>query len=187
MKDVIFTGKREEMTLFFLGLRDDTTVFDLIEHKEKRGLSQNNYYWQLLEKLSVKTHVPKQKIHNINLRHLGLMERINGQVVSVLLPDAEETEETVLMADTYHLVPTRKTKEGTDGKMYRWYLMLRGSSDMNVSEMSALVDLAVQDAKAQGIETLTPNELAHIRELEKQHEDKKNQGMCDKPQGQGRS
>lgn len=177
MKEVIFTGKREEMTLFFLGLRDDETVFDLIEHKEKRGLSQNAYYWVLLEKLSVKTHVAKQEIHNINLRHLGLTERIGGQLVSVLLPDTEETEKKTLLADTYHLAPTRKTKEGTDGKMYRWYVMLRGSSDMNVQEMSALVDLAVQDAKAQGIEVLTPNELAHIRELERQHEIKKNQSM----------
>ena len=38
--------------------------------------------------------------------------------------------------------------------------------------MSALVDIAVQDAKAQGIETLTPTELAHIRELERNNEKK---------------
>lgn len=173
-RDVIFTGKREEMTLFFLALRDNDTVFDLVEHKEKRSLNSNNYYWQLLEKLSVKTHTAKQEIHNINLRHLGLLERINGQVVSVLLPDTIETEKETLLADTYHLAPTRKVKEGTDGKMYRWYVMLRGSSDMNVSEMAALVDLAVQDAKAQGIETLTPAELEHMRELERQHEQKHN-------------
>ena len=177
MKDVIFSGKREEMTLFFLGLRDDDTVFDLIEHKEKRSLNSNNYYWQLLEKLAVKTHVPKQELHNINLRHLGLMERIDGQVVSVLLPDTEETEKKTLLADTYHLAPTRKTQTGANGKPCRWYVMLRGSSDMNVQEMSALVDLAVQDAKAQGIETLTPADLAHMRELEQKNEIKKNKGL----------
>ena len=158
-KDVITTGNREQMTLFFLALQDDTTVFDLVEHKEKRSLNSNNYYWQLLEKLAVKTHTAKQEIHNINLRHLGLMERLNGQVISVLLPDTIETEKETLLADTYHLAPTRKTKTGTDGKTYRWYVMLRGSHDMNVQEMAALVDLAVQDAKAQGIETLTPAEL----------------------------
>ena len=176
-KDVITTGNREQMTLFFLALQDDTTVFDLVEHKEKRSLNSNNYYWQLLEKLSVKTHTPKQEIHNINLRHVGQIERIDGKPISVLLPDTDETEKRTLLADTYHLAPTRKTKVGTDGKNYRWYVMLRGSSDFNVAEMAALVDLAVQDAKAQGIETLTPNELERMRELERQHEIKKNESM----------
>lgn len=170
MKDVIFSGNREQMTLFFLGLQDATTVYDLIEHKEKRGLSQNAYYWVILEKLATKLHITKQEIHNTNLRHLGLVERIDDKVVSVLLPDTDETEKKTLLADTYHLAPTSKTKEGTDGKMYRWYVMLRGSSDMNVAEMSALVDLAVQDAKANGIETLTPQMLEHMREMELEHE-----------------
>ncbi len=176
-KDVITTGNREQMTLFFLALQDDTTIFDLVEHKEKRSLTQNAYYWQLLEKLAVKTHTAKPELHNINLRHLGLMERIDGQIVSILLPDTDETEKSTLLADTYHLAPTRKTQTGANGKPCRWYVMLKGSHDMNVQEMSALVDLAVQDAKAQGIETLTPAELEHMRELERQHEIKKNQGM----------
>lgn len=174
MKDVITTGNREQMTLFFLALQDNTTVFDLVEHKEKRSLNSNNYYWQLLEKLSVKTHIPKQEIHNINLRHVGLVERIEDKPITVLLPDTDETEKRTLLSDTYHLSPTRKVTVGTDGRTYRYYVMLRGSSDMNVQEMSALVDLAVADAKAQGIETLTPNELEHMRQLELQAERKKN-------------
>ena len=84
----------------------------------------------------------------------------------MLLPDDDSTEEQILLSSTYHLAPRREVKEGTDGRMYRWYVMLRGSSTFTVEEMNMLVDLAVQDAKAQGIETLTPNELEHIRELE---------------------
>jgi hypothetical protein len=48
--------------------------------------------------------------------------------------------------------------------------MLRGSHDMNATEMSALIELAVQDAKELGIETLTPQELQHMKELEINHE-----------------
>lgn len=165
-----FTGNREAITLFILGQEDKDKLWDITEHKEKRGLSQNAYYWVILEKMAVKMHVPKQELHNLNLRHLGLIERIDGQVISILLPDTEETEKKTLMADTYHLAPTRKTQTGANGKPCRWYVMLRGSSDMNVQEMSALVDLVIEDAKAQGIETLPPGELERIREMERQHE-----------------
>lgn len=164
-------AKTKELILFLMEQDDKEWVIE--EYKAKRSLSQNAYYWKLLELIAVKTHTPKAELHNINLRHLGLMERIDNQVVSILLPDTEETERKTLTADTYHLAPTRKTQTGANGKPCRWYVMLRGSSDMNVAEMSALVDLAVQDAKACGVETLTPDELEHIRELERQHEQKR--------------
>jgi hypothetical protein len=95
------------------------------------------------------------------------------------LPDSEQDEKQTLNAITYHLSTRKETKIGTDGKTYRWYVMLRGSSEMNVQEMSALVDFAVQDAKALGIEVLTPDELEHIRQLELMHERKmgNNTGM----------
>ena len=48
--------------------------------------------------------------------------------------------------------------------------MLRGSSDMNVDEMSALLNFMVQDATAQGIDVMRPDELAHLKELEKANE-----------------
>ena len=51
--------------------------------------------------------------------------------------------------------------------------MLKGSSDFTTEEMNMLVDLAVQDAKEQGIEVMTSDEVAHIRELERQHEENK--------------
>lgn len=166
----IFTGNREQILLYILGQNDPDKKWDIKEHKEKRSLSQNAYYWQLLEKLAVKTHTPKAEIHNLNLRHLGLVEMIDDKRITILIPDTDEAEKKTLLSSTYHLSPTRQTKVGTDGITYRFYVMLRGSADMNVAEMSALVDLAVQDAKAQGIETLTPTQLEQMRELERQHE-----------------
>lgn len=167
------TGKALDLTRFLLNENIDyEAVWDLTPHVKKKTKSQNSYYWQLLEKIAVKTHTSKAELHNINLRHLGLIETIGNKPVYILLPDTDEAEKETLMASTYHLAPRRETKMGTDGKTYRWYVMLRGSSDMNIEEMSALVDFAVQDAKALGIETLTPDELEYIRELERQHEEK---------------
>ena len=39
-----------------------------------------------------------------------------------------------------------------------------GSSDFDRREMSALIDNCIQDCKALGIETLTPDKLALLKE-----------------------
>lgn len=167
------TGKAIDIVTFLMGDNaDKNALYDLSLHQEKkrRTLSQNAYYWRLLEEMAVKSHVAKAEIHNTNLRHLGLVLRISDKPVYILLPDTEKAEKETLNAITYHLAPRSETKIGTDGKTYRWYVMLRGSSEMNVAEMNALVDLAAQDAKALGIEVLSPDELEHIRQLELEQE-----------------
>lgn len=160
------TGKANELVLFLMNA-DRDTVWELTEHKEKRSLSQNSYYWCLCGKVAQKTRVPTAVIHNQNLRDLGLVLRINEELVPIYLPDTDEAEKTALSADTYHIKPTSHVKEGKDGKLFRCYVMLRGSSTFNTEEMTALLDLMIQEAKAQGIETMTPDELAKMREAEK--------------------
>lgn len=169
----MMTGTALEVVSFLME-QDKQKLWDVDEHKEKRrrSLSSNAYYWKLVEELTIATHIPKMKIHNLYLRQVGQTEKVGDKPIYMLLPDDYETEEQVLLASTYHLAPRRETKQGTDGKTYRWYVMLRGSSTFSVEEMNMLVDLAVQDAKAQGIETLTSDELAHIRELELANEQK---------------
>lgn len=169
------TGKAKDLVLYLMDQEiDRDKLWDLSVHKDKRkrSLSSNKYYWNLLEQLAIKTKTPKMKIHNLYLRQVGQTERIGDRPVYILLPDNDKTEEETLLASTYHLAPRRETKQGKDGITYRWYVMLKGSSDFDVEHMNMLVDLAVQDAKEQGIEVLTPDELAHIRELEKTHEEK---------------
>ena len=159
-------GNARELVLFLMGV-DASLMWELKEHKEKRSLSQNNYYRALLGKVAKKTRIPSAVIHNQNLRDLGLCLRINDELVPVYLPDTDEAEKTALEAETYHIKPTSSVKEGKDGKLFRCYVMLRGSSSFNTEEMAALLDLMIQEAKAQGIETKTPAELAKMREDEK--------------------
>lgn len=170
------TGKAIDIVTYLMGDNaDKNALYDLELHQEKkkRTLNQNAYYWKILEQMAVKLHVSKNEIHNTNLRHLGLVLSVDDKPVYILLPDTEKAEKQTLNAITYHLAPRKETKVGNDGKTYRWYVMLRGSSEMNVQEMSALVDLAVQDAKELGIETLPPDELEHMRQLELEYERRK--------------
>ena len=171
------TGTREQVTLFLMKQPEDTKLWDLSEHKEKRSLSQNSYYWTLAGKVASKTvkfGANVNEIHNSNLRSLGLCEHINGELVCVYIPDTDEAEKAALNAESYHIKPTSQTRAGKDGQIFRCYVMLRGSHTFNTSEMSALVDLMVQQAKSIGVETLTPQELEHIRQLEAEAERKKN-------------
>ena len=162
--------------IMFLAAQPQDLVWDLTEHKEKRSRSQNSYYWELCGKVATKTvkfGANVNQIHNRNLRELGLREYINGQPVCVYIPDTDEAEKAALNAESYHVKPTSQTRVGKNGDIFRCYVMLRGSHTFNTAEMSALVDLMVQEAKEVGVETMTPLELEHIRELEEQAERRK--------------
>lgn len=168
--------KNTRQLVMFLMNQPPEAEWDLQEHKNKRSRNQNSYYWELAGKVAEKTvkfGSNINEIHNQNLRALGLRECIDGQPIPVYLPDTDEAEKTALNAEKYHLKPTSQTKEGKDGKMFRCYVMLRGSHTFNTSEMSALVDLMVQEAASVGVQTLTPTELAKIRQLEEQAEQKR--------------
>lgn len=163
------TKTTKELMMFLMEQPLDTK-WDIAEHKEKRSRNQNSYYWELAGKVATKTTkfgANINEIHNRNLRALGLREYVNEQPVCVYIPDTEEAEKTALNAESYHIKPTSQTREGKGGQTFRCYVMLRGSHTFNTSEMSALVDLMVQEAESVGVETLTPQELEKIRQAEK--------------------
>lgn len=173
------TKTTSEMIVFLAGQPQDMK-WDIQEHKDKRSLSQNAYYWMLAGKVA--THTARfganvNEIHNRNLRELGLREYINDQPICLYILDTEEAERAALNADSYHIKPTSQTRVSKDGQVFRCYVMLRGSHTFNTQEMSALVDLMIQEAKAVGVETISPQDLASIRQLEEQAERKKKSEM----------
>lgn len=132
--------------------------------REKRSLDANAYYWQLITKLADVQRVSKPYMHNMMLRRYGQTELINGQMVFLVLPDSEEGIRKAEEAETYHIRPTPQVKIGNDGKPYRTYIMLRGSSDYDTREMSVLIDGLVSECKENGIETLPPDEIMRMME-----------------------
>ena len=160
------TGNSEKIVLFLMG-QDKSLQWDLSPHKEKRSLNANAYYWQLAGKVAHALHISTARLHNMMLRDVGLVEMIGDQIVTVYLPDTDQAEAQAIEAETYHLKPTTKVIQGR-----RCYMMLRGSHTFNTAEMARLIDFMVAEAQAQGIETLTPAELAHMMEMEAQRESK---------------
>ena len=92
------------------------------------------------------------------------MEEIDGKPVFLVIPDTEEAEKKAEESETYHIKPTSNVREGNDGKMYRTYILLKGSSQYDTAEMSRLISGLVDECQQCGIETLPPDELNRLFE-----------------------
>lgn len=168
-------GKAAELVTKLAALitAGDEQIYELRIYRSPRTLTQNAYYWQLLTQLAGALRISKTELHNRLLRDYGQVMRVGGELVMVCLPDTPDAERKALRSETYHVKPTSQVRADKNGVMRRTYVMLRGSSDYNTKEMSVLVDGLVQEAKQQGIETLTPAELERMRAHAQKLEDRK--------------
>lgn len=129
-------------------------VAEIKEWRGIRSLDANAYFWVLLDKLAEVTREPKTELYRSYVREIGG----NNYVVCAkdeyvdLLRKGWEREGLGWITDT---LPSK-----LDGctKIIFYY----GSSTYDTSQMSRLIEMAVADCKEQGIETLTPAELARL-------------------------
>ena len=137
------------------------------QHREKRSLTQNAYYWTLCAKLASKLNITTSRLHNLMLRDSAPPFLIDGKIAMQPIPDTEKAENDILEAETFHLKPTSGIIQGNDGAIYRWYIVLRGSSTFDTVEMTSLLNRMVEECKEHGIETATPEELEQIAALDR--------------------
>lgn len=140
------------------------------EYREKRSLSANAYYWVLLSKTAASMKISSSRLHNLLLRDYGKPFVIGGKVATITIPDTETAEKEALESDTFHIKPTDHVKENSRGTAYRDYIVLEGSHTMNSKEFSQLLDHLIDEAKEQGIETATPDEIARMKMELEQHD-----------------
>ena len=130
--------------------------------RERRTLDANSYYWVLISKLAKAVGTSNTRMHNMIMRSYGTPEDVDGEIVTVSLPESEHAENKALDAETFHLKPTAELVIGDYGKVYRTYILMRPSHEMVKREFSALINGLVEECKAQGIETLPPDELERM-------------------------
>lgn len=147
----------------FQKMKDMVLDVTIKKHREKRSLNANAYYWQLIGKLAKVMKASEPYLHNYMLRRHPVPVELEGSKLFVVIPDTPEAEKMVDESETYHLKPTAQVKTGKDGKLYRTYIVLKGSREYDTKEMSMLIDDAVQEAKEQGIETLPPAEIERLK------------------------
>lgn len=138
----------------------------LKQHREKRSLDANAYYWCLLTKLAKIHGWSNAEAHNRMLRDYGQYERVEGQLIAVPLPDTDQTEREILNKMEYHLALSPKIAI-MKGQTKRIYLLLRGSSTYNTEEMARLISGLIDECRWSGIpdsEIMTPFEKQKLYE-----------------------
>lgn len=143
------------------------------QHREKRSLTQNAYYWTLAQKLASRLGITTTRLHNLMLRDVAPPFVIDGKMCMQPIPDTTKAENDILEAETFHLKPTGGVIQGNDKAIYRWYIVLRGSSTFDTREMTALLNRMVDECKENGIETATPQELEQMRKYSEELERRK--------------
>lgn len=141
------------------------------KHREKRSLNANAYYWTLVGEIARLIDASRPFVHNMLLRDYGALEQVAGENVPTWLPDDPQTDILVLESEKYHFAPTSYSKL-IDGKLWRQFLVIKGSSQYDTQEMSKLINGAVSEAQIMGIETISDDELERMmRAYEIHHTD----------------
>lgn len=130
---------------------------EIKEHRKRRSMDANSYFWVLCGKLAAKVGVPKEEVYREFIKDVG---------------------------DNYTIVPIRNDavdkwvsnwqSKGVgwccdilgDSKLpgYTNVITYYGSSTYDTQQMATLINLMVQECKLQGIETMTPQELSLLLE-----------------------
>lgn len=138
----------------------DKLSIEIKQYRAKRSLNANAYFHVLVGKLADVLGTSKPYMKNLLLQRYGQLAIENDSVVSFIIRDDID----VMEREEIHLKTTDRVRTMDDGKLYRVYLLLRGSHTYNTYEMSMLIDGTVQEAKEQGIETATPDEIRRMKE-----------------------
>lgn len=130
---------------------------EIKEHRKRRSMDANSYFWVLCGKLAAKVGLPKEEVYREFIKDVG---------------------------DNYTIVPIRNDavdkwidvwqSKGIgwccdilgDSKLpgYTNVITYYGSSTYDTQQMATLINLMVQECKLQGIETMTPQELSLLLE-----------------------
>lgn len=126
--------------------------FECKEHKKRRSLTQNGYYWAMLNELARALRTSDSDLHKQMLRDYGVCE-VMSLSLSVPLEDYF----------SYFDVVGMDYVEGEERRIVRVY---KGSSRMDSSEFTNLIDGMRYECELQGIDVMTPDEIARLRFVE---------------------
>lgn len=137
--------------------KDRPYIADIQEYRKPRSLNANAYMWELLGKLSDVIHIPANDLYRQYVREMGVYRAFEIQEGAI------GTLEYVWSARGLGWFLDVIDDGANDGfKLVKVYY---GSSSYNTKQMAALIDAVVQDCKALGIETETPDEIARLVSL----------------------
>lgn len=138
-------------------LNDKTLSIEVKPYRAKRSLDANAYFFVLADKLAAKLGTSKEEVYRNAVRDIGGVSEIvcvKNEAVDRLC-EGWSTNGIAWQTETF---PSK-----IDGCTN--VILYYGSSTYTTDQMSRLIDHIVQDCKAVGIETMTPNAIAEMLSL----------------------
>lgn len=117
----------------------------LKKHRKKRSLDANAFFWATVHDISAKLHIPPEDIYRELIRDVG----DNYEIIPIKTEHAERWRENWRAKGEGWIC------EGMGYSKLAGYenqMCYFGSSTYNTEQMSRLIDLAVEEAKSQGIQ-----------------------------------
>lgn len=141
-------------------LTDKRLKIRITEYKLKRSLNANAYFHALCDKLRMRMHPPMSmaQMKNHLIADYGQVMYLEDGVPLIYKTNAPP--EYVYNLEEPHLLLVKTTIENE--KEVYFYRMYRGSHTYNTAEMAKLIDGTVEECKAQGIETMTPENIERM-------------------------
>lgn len=125
--------------------------------RPKRSLDANAYCWQLIGELADRLNVPKVEVYRKAIKEIGG----NFEIVCV------KNEAVKRLRDGWGKNGLGWISEEFPSKIDACtnVILYFGSSAYDTQQMSRLIDNIVQDCKALGIQTETPEKIAELKSL----------------------
>lgn len=138
----------------------DKFALEIKPFRKKRSLDANAYYWLLVGEISKAIGSTDAETHNWLLMDYGEpLRNADGELKYILMRDDADYMRSI----DHHVRPT-DVVENRGGVNYRWFIEMKGSRFYSTDEMARLIDGTVQEAKELGIETMTPDQLAEMKQ-----------------------
>lgn len=153
---VLTIATRENIGAMFDELHETDVDVTVKKHREKRSLDANAYAWVLMDKLAEATGTSTSEVYRQAVKDVGG----NTEIVCVREKAVQK------LCDGWNKNGIGWQTEIMDSKIEgcKNVVLYYGSSTFDTKQMSRLIDNIVQDCKAVGIETLTPQQLDALKE-----------------------
>lgn len=161
IQDLMYNTIRKETTVVMVF--EGNQAADIEKHKgghvdvsikkfrKDRSRDANAYYWTLCDKLATRLYLSKEEVYKQHIKQVGG----NNDMVCVQNKGVENLRKGWSENGIGWVTETMPSKLEGCTNVVLYY----GSSTYDTEQMSRLINLCVQDCKAVGIETMTPQEL----------------------------
>ena len=153
--------KDESFEMYDALCKEEKLSIIIGKYKEKRSRDANAYFWVLCGKLAAKTQQSKTDIYRELIRDIGdnyeilpIRNDAVNKFVSCWGRDSNGRKKLGWICD---ILGDSKIKGYTNVCAYY------GSSTYNSKQMSDLIDGVIFECKKQGIQTMTPDQIAELK------------------------